>query len=130
MEGVQPGFVSLKLDDVYVTFRNQEVLRGVSWDVKTGDRVGLVGVNGGGKTTQLKILDGEVRSDKKEELRCNATTMLRRQNATLLIHFTNPLDATPSVLPSFLPARSSALALPRSLFPARANGRRRCQVNL
>ena len=76
MEGVQPGFVSLKLDDVYVTFRNQEVLRGVSWDVKTGDRVGLVGVNGGGKTTQLKILDGEVRSDKKEELRCNATTML------------------------------------------------------
>jgi len=60
MEGVQPGFVSLKLEDVYVTFRNQEVLKGVSWDVKTGERVGLVGVNGGGKTTQLKILDGEL----------------------------------------------------------------------
>jgi ATPase subunit of ABC transporter with duplicated ATPase domains len=60
MEGVQPGFVSLKLEDVYVTFRNQEVLKGVSWDVKTGERVGLVGANGGGKTTQLKILDGEL----------------------------------------------------------------------
>eukprot|EP00518_Triparma_eleuthera_P019671 CAMPEP_0197549548 /NCGR_PEP_ID=MMETSP1320-20131121/3426_1 /TAXON_ID=91990 /ORGANISM="Bolidomonas sp., Strain RCC2347" /LENGTH=604 /DNA_ID=CAMNT_0043109797 /DNA_START=39 /DNA_END=1853 /DNA_ORIENTATION=+ len=58
MESQQPGFVSLGLSDVYVTFRNQEVLSGVSWDVKTGDRVGLVGVNGGGKTTQLKVLEG------------------------------------------------------------------------
>ena len=58
LEGSQPGFVSLGLSDVFVTFRNQEVLKGVSWDVKSGDRVGLVGVNGGGKTTQLKVLDG------------------------------------------------------------------------
>ena len=60
MEGVQPGFVSLRLEDVVVTFRNQEVLKGVTWDVKSGERVGLVGVNGGGKTTQLKVLDGEL----------------------------------------------------------------------
>ncbi|GMH81843.1 hypothetical protein TrST_g8348 [Triparma strigata] len=60
LEGSQPGFVSLGLSDVFVTFRNQEVLKGVSWEVKSGDRVGLVGVNGGGKTTQLKVLNGEL----------------------------------------------------------------------
>jgi ATP-binding cassette subfamily F protein 3 len=60
MEGVQPGFASLRLENVAVTFRNQHVLRGVTWGVQTGDRIGLVGVNGGGKTTQLRILSGEM----------------------------------------------------------------------
>lgn len=43
----QPGFVSLRLDGVAVTFRNQEVVKDASWEVKTGDRLGLVGPNGG-----------------------------------------------------------------------------------
>lgn len=46
MEGVQPGYVSLRLENVAVTFRNQEVLKDVTWGVNTGDRVGLVGANG------------------------------------------------------------------------------------
>lgn len=58
MDGVQPGFVSLKLDKVELAFGNQEVLKDASWEVKTGDRIGLVGANGGGKTTQLNILGG------------------------------------------------------------------------
>uniref|UniRef100_A0A6U2Q7G8 ABC transporter domain-containing protein n=1 Tax=Leptocylindrus danicus TaxID=163516 RepID=A0A6U2Q7G8_9STRA len=60
MEGVQPGYVNLRLENVAVTFRNQEVLKDVTWGVQTGDRIGLVGANGGGKTTQLKILNGEL----------------------------------------------------------------------
>ncbi|MFN9168289.1 MAG: ABC-F family ATP-binding cassette domain-containing protein, partial [Pseudanabaena sp.] len=32
----------------------------VNWEVKTGDRIGLVGVNGAGKSTQLKIIAGEI----------------------------------------------------------------------
>lgn len=42
----QLGFVSLRLDGVAVTFRNQEVVKDATWDVKTGDRIGLVGPNG------------------------------------------------------------------------------------
>lgn len=42
----QPGFVSLRLEGVAVTFRNQEVVKDATWDVKTGDRIGLVGPNG------------------------------------------------------------------------------------
>ena len=40
---------------VAITFKNQQVLRDISWEVKKGERVGLVGVNGAGKTTQLQV---------------------------------------------------------------------------
>lgn len=60
MESAQPDYTALRLEDVAITFRNQEVLKGVTWGVQTGDRVGLVGANGGGKTTQLRILNGEM----------------------------------------------------------------------
>lgn len=60
METTQPGYTSLRLENAGVTFRNQEVLKNVTWGVQTGDRIGLVGANGAGKTTQLRILAGEL----------------------------------------------------------------------
>jgi ATP-binding cassette subfamily F protein 3 len=48
----------LRLDRISKTYPTGEVLRDVSWEVKPGDRIGLVGVNGAGKTTQLRILAG------------------------------------------------------------------------
>jgi ABC-type multidrug transport system fused ATPase/permease subunit len=49
MDNVQAGFTSLRLENVGITFRNQEVLKDVTWGVQTGDRIGLVGANGAGK---------------------------------------------------------------------------------
>lgn len=60
MESTQPGYTSLRLENVGITFRNQEVLKDVTWGVQTGDRIGLVGANGAGKTTQLRILANEL----------------------------------------------------------------------
>jgi ATP-binding cassette subfamily F protein 3 len=60
MESAQPGFSNLRLEGVGITFRDQEVLKDVTWGVQTGDRIGLVGANGAGKTTQLRILAGEL----------------------------------------------------------------------
>ncbi|CAM9802480.1 unnamed protein product [Chrysoparadoxa australica] len=68
-ESAQPGYVSLRLQDVAVTFRNQEVLTDATWEVKTGDRIGLVGPNGGGKTTQMKILAGELEATAGEVIK-------------------------------------------------------------
>jgi ATP-binding cassette subfamily F protein 3 len=48
----------LRLDRISKIYPTGEVLRDVSWEVKSGDRIGLVGVNGAGKTTQLRILAG------------------------------------------------------------------------
>jgi len=60
MESSQPGYTALRLENVGITFRDQEVLKDVTWGVQTGDRIGLVGANGAGKTTQLRIMAGEV----------------------------------------------------------------------
>lgn len=49
----------LRLEKVRKTYPTGEVLKNVSWEVKAGERVGLVGVNGAGKTTQLKMIMGE-----------------------------------------------------------------------
>ena len=50
----------LRLENISKIYPTGEVLKDVSWEVKTGDRIGLVGVNGAGKSTQLKIIQGEV----------------------------------------------------------------------
>lgn len=60
MESSQPNFSSLRLENIGITFRDQEVLKDVTWGVSTGDRIGLVGHNGAGKTTQLRIMYGEM----------------------------------------------------------------------
>ena len=52
-----------------MTFKNHQVLKDVSWDVKTGERVGLVGVNGAGKTTQLQVIIGALQPDGGEVIR-------------------------------------------------------------
>jgi hypothetical protein len=48
MESVQAGYVSIRMENVGITFRNQEVLKDVTWGVQNGDRIGLVGANGAG----------------------------------------------------------------------------------
>ncbi|MEM0981698.1 MAG: ATP-binding cassette domain-containing protein, partial [Cyanobacteria bacterium P01_H01_bin.58] len=50
----------LRLESISKIYPTGEVLRDVNWEVKSGDRIGLVGVNGAGKSTQLKIIQGEV----------------------------------------------------------------------
>ncbi len=50
----------LRLEHIQKIYPTGEVLKDVNWEVKTGDRIGLVGVNGAGKSTQLKIIAGEV----------------------------------------------------------------------
>ena len=56
MESSQPGYTSLRLENVGITFRNQEVLKDVTWGVQTGDRIGLVGANGAGTCAIILLL--------------------------------------------------------------------------
>ncbi|XP_027354821.1 ABC transporter F family member 5 [Abrus precatorius] len=48
----------VKLENVSKTYKGVTVLKDVSWEVKKGEKVGLVGVNGAGKTTQMRIIAG------------------------------------------------------------------------
>lgn len=59
----------LRLEHISKIYPSGEVLKDVSWEIKPGDRIGLVGVNGAGKSTQLKIIAGEVEPTAGEIIR-------------------------------------------------------------
>jgi ATP-binding cassette subfamily F protein 3 len=47
------------LNNVTAQYGSQQVLKGVSFEIGSEERLGLIGPNGSGKTTMLKILLGE-----------------------------------------------------------------------
>ena len=59
----------LRLEHISKIYPTGEVLKDVNWEVKVGDRIGLVGVNGAGKSTQLKIITGEIEPTQGEIIR-------------------------------------------------------------
>ena len=48
------------MEDVAVSLGNREILRGVSFSLTAGMKLGLVGSNGSGKTTLLRAMTGEL----------------------------------------------------------------------
>lgn len=78
----------IKLDNVSVAFKNHQVLSGVSWDVKRGERVGLVGVNGAGKTTQLQIITGALLPDSGE--------VIKAKESMRIAYLTQEFDVEPT----------------------------------
>ena len=50
--------IILALQDVKKSFGTHEVLKSVSFTLQDGERMGLVGVNGSGKSTIMKIIAG------------------------------------------------------------------------
>ncbi|MEG5056827.1 ABC-F family ATP-binding cassette domain-containing protein [Microcoleus sp. A2-C5] len=59
----------LRLEHISKIYPTGVVLKDVTWEVKPGDRIGLVGVNGAGKSTQLKIIAGEIEPTSGEVIR-------------------------------------------------------------
>lgn len=53
----------VRLENIGKSFKGVTVLKDVNWEVKKGEKVGLVGVNGAGKTTQLRIIAGQDEPD-------------------------------------------------------------------
>lgn len=59
----------LRLEHISKIYPTAVALQDINWEVKPGDRVGLVGVNGAGKSTQLKIIAGEIEPTAGEIIR-------------------------------------------------------------
>ncbi|KAJ0266008.1 ABC transporter F family member 5 [Hirschfeldia incana] len=59
----------VRLENVSKSYEGVTVLKNVNWEVKKGEKVGLIGVNGAGKTTQLKIITGQEEPDSGNVIR-------------------------------------------------------------
>jgi len=49
----------IRFDNVSKIYSTDIVLKNINWEIKKGEKIGLVGSNGAGKSTQFKILIGE-----------------------------------------------------------------------
>ncbi|KAL0736220.1 hypothetical protein Bca4012_012430 [Brassica carinata] len=59
----------VRLENISKSYEGVTVLKNVNWEVKKGEKVGLIGVNGAGKTTQLKIITGQEEPDSGNVIR-------------------------------------------------------------
>ena len=55
--------ILFSVKNLKVSFGTEILLDEISFHIKEGDRIGLIGANGAGKTTLLRVLSGEVPSD-------------------------------------------------------------------
>ena len=63
--------LSLQLNNISMTFPGVKALRNVTFSANQGEVLGLVGVNGAGKSTMMNILGGIYQPDKGSELIVN-----------------------------------------------------------
>ena len=60
-----------RLSDITKSYGGNEILRGVSFQVNPGERIGLVGRNGAGKTTVFRLLTGVEAPDTGDIVKIN-----------------------------------------------------------
>ena len=65
-----PAIVTLlRFDDISLEFGEQKILSEAEFSIETGERVCLIGRNGAGKSTTLKLITGEIEADRGEIVR-------------------------------------------------------------
>ncbi|MGW5053610.1 ABC-F family ATP-binding cassette domain-containing protein [Actinokineospora sp. NPDC004072] len=69
----------VRVSDVHHSFGGRPVLAGVDLVAAAGDRVAVVGENGRGKTTLLRLLAGELRPDRGEVVRAGSLGVADQQ---------------------------------------------------
>lgn len=58
----------LRLQDISLSFSENPLLDNINLDIKKGERIALVGRNGAGKSSLLKVLEGKISPDSGEVL--------------------------------------------------------------
>ncbi len=77
----------IQINDLSLGFGGQEVLDDISFNIHSGERIGLVGRNGSGKTSLFKLITGELKTDEgRIFIPKNYTIGYLKQH----LHFTEP----------------------------------------
>ncbi len=108
----------LTVHHISKTYSLNTILTDVSFSIAPGDRVGLIGPNGCGKTTLLRILAGEEKPDAGQVTRLPADLRvgylpqgLALDPQLTLEHVLRPLSADPQALEAEVARLAEALAL-------------------
>ncbi len=65
----------LQITDLSLAFGGQELFRKLNWQLRRGDRIGLVGPNGAGKTTLFRLIMGQLEPDSGQIQRGRETSL-------------------------------------------------------
>ena len=76
----------ISLDEIYMSYAFNDVLKGFSFKINIGERVGLIGPNGTGKTTLLRLII-------KEEIPSKGTISVRKSSSIGYLRQIPPLEA-------------------------------------
>lgn len=89
-----PGKIVLKAEGIQKSFHDVPVIKKFSIEIERGDKIGIIGNNGRGKTTLIKMLAGALQQDKgKLELGHQAMISYFPQNHQELVDKKSDLDA-------------------------------------
>ena len=58
----------LRFEDIRLDFGEQVILRDAEFSIEPGERICLIGRNGAGKSTTLKLITGELEADQGEHV--------------------------------------------------------------
>ncbi|NNE60092.1 MAG: ATP-binding cassette domain-containing protein [Woeseia sp.] len=71
----------IRFDDVSLDFGDQKILDSANFAIENGERVCLIGRNGAGKSTTLKLLSGELQPDRGEIVRSDGLVVAQLSQA-------------------------------------------------
>tara|TARA_B100000989_G_scaffold298368_1_gene287321 strand:- start:11651 stop:12427 length:777 start_codon:yes stop_codon:yes gene_type:complete len=54
----------LKLEDIYLSFENRQILQNINFDINQGEIMGMLGPNGVGKSTIFNLITGLIKPNK------------------------------------------------------------------
>ena len=98
----------VQVDSIQKKFDGFSILTNATFQIKTGERVGLVGSNGGGESTLMRILAGNLSSNsgKIHRIHQSTTSQISDLSQELECDLTKPLhehvgDISPELLSRF-----------------------------
>ncbi len=94
----------LSVSDVTLSFGHRDILTGISFSIQAGDRVGVIGVNGAGKTSLCRLVTGEYEPTSGAVYLAKDTKvgMLRQNTRTEVPHDTTLLEYLYTAFPDLI----------------------------
>lgn len=103
--------IALSTNNIRLSFGAEDILRGISFSLNDGERVGIIGVNGAGKTSLFKIISGNLEATSGEVyIQKGHTVGMLEQNPSL-----TALPAELSCLEYMYTAFPSLLSMEREI---------------